>query len=174
MKLNLIYILSIFCFYSSTVFSQHSRETCDLHLLSITDTPLISILDSITSFEKKCDYYNDSLFFTVNVRKINDTNDIYELYVASSNDINGTLDFDPVLGYFYYKNHLFLVYRNVSEKFFKQTETVKSFTYTKYDDSYQKGDTLILYYIIDDSFTNWVYWYVKDKFIFKDRSSSCN
>lgn len=141
-------------------------------MLSIADTSLIPILDSAICFEKKCKYYNDSLFFTIDVRQ---KQDVYELQIESSNNMNSAQDyFEPILGYLYYNNHLFLVYNQVSEKFFSMTEETKEFKYIKYDESYQSGDTLILYHIIDDSHTSWNYYYINNKFVLNGKTSSCN
>ena len=82
--------------------------------------------------------------------------------------------FKPILRYLYYQNHLFIIYDLASKKFFYKTEETKKFKYTKYDTSYQKGDTITLYHVIDDSFSYWTYWYINDKFVFQDRSSFCN
>jgi len=40
--------------------------------------------------------------------------------------------------------------------------------------TYQEKDFLTLYHIINDSFTILNYWYIKDNFVFKGRSSSCD
>ncbi len=172
MKFSVVYMLLILCFNSCSVSSQHTVKTKELLGLSIIDTSLNTILDSVVSFEKNCDYYNDSLFFTVDVRKIKD---VYELQIESSNNINNALDyFEPILGYLYYKSHLFIIYNPVSERFFKRTEETKKFKYIKYDKTYQEEDSLTLYHIIDDSFTIWNYWYINGNFVFKGRSSSCD
>ncbi len=170
--MKIIYLFSIFWFYSCSVFSQHVVKTSKLPILLITDTCLNSVLDSVVNFEKSCDYYNDSLFFTVDVRVIKE---VYELQIGSSNNINEALDyFEPIYGCLYYENHLFIIYNPASDKFFKRTEKTKKFKYIKYDKSYQKGDTLTLYYILDDSYTYWNYWYINNKFVFEGRSSSCD
>lgn len=171
MKLIIVIFIS-FCFYRCSIFSQHIVKSSELSVLSIVDTSLNSILDSVLIFEKNCDYYSDSLFFTIDVRIIKES---YELQISSSNNINEALDyFEPIYGCLSYENHLFIIFNPVSERFFKRTEKKSKFNYIKYDKSYQKGDSLTLYHIIDDSYTYWTFWYVNGVFIFKDRSSSCN
>lgn len=172
MKSSVVYILSILCFCSCSVSSQPIVKSNKLAMLSIADTNLTPILDSVVCFEKKCKYYNDSLFFTIDVRQ---KKDVYELQIGSSNDMNNAMNyFEPILGYLYYKNHLFLISNPTSKKFFSMTENTKEFKYIKYDESYQPGGKLILYHIIDDSHTYWNYYYINNKFIFYGKSSSCD
>lgn len=172
MKAKVVYILSIFCFCNCSLSSQPIVKSNILTMLSIADTSLIPILDSAISFEKKCTYYNDSLFFTIDV---NQKQDVFELQIESSSNINRAQNyFEPILGYLYFKNHLFFVYNQVSKKFFSVLEETKEFKYVKYDESYQSEDTLILYHIIDDSHTYWNYYYINNKFVFDGKSSFCN
>ena len=173
MKVNLLYsICFIFCLNSCSVSSQHMIKTNELTLLSIADTNLCTILDSVISFEKKCEYYNDTLCFTIDVRQVKN---IYELQIGSANDMDNVLNyFKPIFGYLYYQNHLFIIYDISSKKFFSKTKKIKEFKYTKYDTSHQDGDTIKLYNIIDDTFTYWTYFYINSKFVFQDRSSSCD
>lgn len=172
MKTNLIYFLVItFYLNSCSASSQQTTKSNDLPLLSIDNEGLFPILDSITVLEKKCDYYNDSLFYTIDIREVKGA---YELQIESSNNINTALDyFQPTLGYLYYKEHLFLIY-GTYKKFFSMTEKTKKFSYTKYDASQNKSDTTTIDHVIDDSHSYWNYWYAKDKFIFQGKSSFCN
>ncbi len=162
MKFRTIYILSIFCFFYCSAYSQPIKKTKPLNELVIIDTNLYIILDSVIFFEKKCDYYNDSLLFTIDINKRNFCN----LQISSYNNIDNAFDFfKPILGYFYYKNHLFIVYDTDIKTLFEITHKIKKFEYREIPDTY------IL--IVDCSHTYWYYWYIENKFIFRDRSSPC-
>lgn len=168
MKSSIICILSILCFCSCSVTSQQIVKSKELAMLSIADTNLTVILDSIICFEKKCSYYSDSLLFTVNIRQVND---IYELQIESSNNVNGVLDyFEPIYGYFYFDDHLFFVFKPESKILFSLTDSTKKFNYTKYLESNKKNKRI---QIIDDSHSFWNYWISNQTFTLKGKSSPC-
>lgn len=172
MKSSIIFILTILCLSNCSETSQQivkSKElTKELTMLSIADKNLTVILDSIICFEKRCNYYSDSLLFTINIRQVND---IYELQIESSNNVNDVLDyFEPIYGYFYFNDHLFFVFKPESKILFSLTDSTKQFNYTKFLKSNNKSKQIK---IIDDSHSYWNYWIANQIFIFKGKSSPC-
>lgn len=104
MKSCVVYVLSNLCLFSCSVSSPPIVKSNKLAMMSIADTNLIPILENAICLEKM-QYYNDSLFFTIDVRQ---KKDIYELQIGSSYDLNNTMNyFEPILGYLNYKNYLF-------------------------------------------------------------------
>jgi hypothetical protein len=95
------------------------------------------------------------------------------LNIQSNNNMKTAINLDPD-GYLYYKEHLFMVYGSDNEVFFSKTNKKRRFKYVEYSPSLKKDNFVTVIDILDDSFTIWVYWYVRDHFIFKDRSGSCD
>jgi hypothetical protein len=173
MKLNLTFLYLTLCFfYSGSVSSQHISKNSELTLLSIKNSELYSILDSIISFEKNCGYYSDSLFFTINLRQIKGDS-LHVLNIQSNNNMKTAIILAPD-GYLYYKEHLFMVYGADNEVFFSKTNKKRKFKYVEYSPNHKKDNVVTVIDILDDSFTIWVYWYIKDHFIFKDKAGSCD
>lgn len=85
-------------------------------MLSIADTSLNSIFDSVVCFEKNCDYYTDSLFFTIKLKQIK-SDSLFALNIQSNNNMRTAINLDPD-GYLYYKEHLFMVYGSDNGVFF--------------------------------------------------------
>jgi hypothetical protein len=139
----------------------------ELSMLLIKDTNLVPILDSVVRFEKKCKYYDDSLFFIIRVWPIKENEyEVYVLRITSFNDIIFAVDpIQPYLGYFYYQNHLFYVEGQDAKKFFSITKTTKKFRYILDENSFPWND---------DSHTSWIYYYIGNRFLFDEESSySC-
>ena len=79
-------------------------------------------------------------------------------------------EFSDIIGYFNYDGFVFFINRKSRDLFFALEGNERAFNYLKYDDTYQPKDNLILYYIIDDSYTVWSYYYIGDSFIFNGKS----
>ena len=168
MRKIVIYTLLVVFFNNVSGFSQgiviksYVKYYKELPLLTIADTNLVPILDSAVSFEKKCEDYNESWVFTLGIRLTKkDTFDLYVLEISSSDDIDDALD-DPETysGFFFYQNHLFLVYGQDLKKFFSFSNIIVKFKY------YVNN-----FLIIDDSHSSLVYYYIGNRFLF-DRDSS--
>ncbi|HOB78194.1 MAG TPA: hypothetical protein PKI65_06850, partial [Bacteroidales bacterium] len=93
------------------------------------------------------------------------------------------LGLDPY-GFFYYKNHMFIVDGDSLEELFSICGQKVSFKYLEKDldyiieqntkRKYDKNKILELDFIIDDSFSQWSYIYINGEFIFEGKSSFCN
>jgi len=163
MRKIVIYTLLVVFFNNVSGFSQKTvKYYKELPLLTIADTNLIPILDSAVSFEKKCERYNESWVFTLGIWLTKeDTFDLYVLEISSSNDIDDALnDLRTYSGFFFYQNHLFLVYGQDLKKFFSFSNIIVKFKY--YMDNFL---------IFDDSHSRRVYYYIGNRFLF-DRDSS--
>lgn len=168
-KLLYIFVVFQFLFYGE-LYSQHIKKTIILPEFSITNPELFPILDSVTAYERTCPYYNDSVFFLFQCREIKS---ITALTIYSINSINDPMDFfefSDIIGYCNYEGFIIFIDRKSRDLFFALEENERAFNYLKYDDTYQSKDSLILYYIIDDSYTIWSYYYVGDSFIFNGKS----
>jgi hypothetical protein len=163
MRKIVIYTLLVVFFNNVSGFSQKTVYK-ELPLLTIADTNLVPILDSAVRFEKKCKYYDDSLYFIIRVWPIKKNEyEVYGLRITSFNDIIFALyPIKPYLGYFYYQNHLFYVEGRDAKKFFSITKTTKKFRYILDENSFLWED---------DSHTSWIYYYIGNRFLF-DRGSS--
>jgi hypothetical protein len=128
-----------------------------LPMLLIENEGLIPLFDKSVSFIDTIEEKPDSLFFTINTHK-RSKQDYYTLQISSKEHritiFNG---YEDPIGYFYYKNHLFIVYNQESEQFFSETNNKKSFCYDP-----KIKDKLL---VIDDSLPYWDYLYYNDKFI---------
>lgn len=170
MRKLLCIFLVLQCLFCGKLYSQHIKKTIVLPEFSVTKTELIPILDSVTLYERTCPYYNDSVLFLFQCREIQG---IIELTISSLNSINDPVDFfefSDIVGYFNYDGFIIFIDRKSRDLFFTLEENVKTFNYLKYDDTYQPKENPILYYIIDDSYTVWSYYYTGDSFILNGKS----
>ena len=165
-------LIALVLLLSGQLYCQHIRKTVVLPEFSVKNKELLAILDSVTSYERTCPYYSDSVFFIFNCRDIENT---VEVTIYALNTMNSEMDsfeFDDIIGYCQYDDFVIFINRKARDLFFAIEGNERLFHYVKYDDTYQPKDKLIVYYIIDDSFTIWRYFYVVDHFVF-DGKSGC-
>lgn len=166
LKLTIALLIGSFC-----ACGQIHNETI-INEVSVIEKGLLPFINTAVLFERKCDYYSDSLLFTIDVRIIGSK---YEIQIESVRNPNTVFnDFEPIFGYLYVKNHLVFVYGQPSVKFFQIGEDCKQFKFFKKNEASLKTDSLYLNDIIDDSNSIWNYLYVEDEFILVGKSSSCN
>jgi len=176
-KVLKFFITLMLCINSVNVFAQYIEKQIDLYHLSFENKNLTTILDSIILHEKKCNYYDCNLLFGFRIQKFED-NDIL-IIIESNNSIDLLLGLYPY-GFFYYENHMFIVDGDSLEELFSICGQKVSFKYLEKDLDYilkRKDDKNIiteLYFIIDDSFSQWSYQYLNGEFIFDGKSSFCN
>ncbi len=180
-KVLKFFITFMLCINSVNVFAQYIEKQIDLYHLSFENKNLTTVLDSIILHEKKCNYYDCNLLFSFDVQKFEDN--YISIVIESNNSIDLLLGLDPY-GFFYYKNHMFIVDGDSLEELFSICGQKVSFKYLDEDLDYiieqntkRKYDinTIIeLYFIIDDSFSQWSYIYINGEFIFEGKSSFCN
>ncbi|MBK6934008.1 MAG: hypothetical protein RBQ75_07585 [Bacteroidales bacterium] len=180
-KVLKFFITFMLCINSVNVFAQYIEKQIDLYHLSFENKNLTTILDSIILHEKKCNYYDCNLLFSFDVQKFEDN--YISIVIESNNSIDLLLGLDPY-GFFYYKNHMFIVDGDSLEELFSICGQKVSFKYLEEDldyiieqntkRKYDKNTIIELYFIIDDSFSQWSYIYINGEFIFEGKSSFCN
>lgn len=171
MKINCKLIVFLILLFNNWVtFSQHIKKQNELVHLTFVNKDICTILDSIVIAEKKCEYYNKRLIFSISIRKIDNAYSIIIESMGDSNIAYGSSEY----GYFYYQNHLMLVDGDTCESVFSKTKEKKKFKYIQYDPFYQeKGNPMKVYYFSDDSFSQWSFWFTDNKFKFESKSSFC-
>lgn len=172
MYLVQILFLSFLLSSNLTIYAQHKKEEIHLTEMKIHQDKLKKILSFVIAYEKNCDYYNEDLIFIVDLKTINTQNFIR---IESINDRNLALDSEPY-GFFYQKKHLFLISGDKADNLLFDTQIKKQFSYLKYDVFYEEYNSMgqqILPVIIDDSHTEWEFFYFQNEFIFEDLNSSC-
>ncbi|MDD3629763.1 MAG: hypothetical protein PHF55_01865 [Bacteroidales bacterium] len=178
MKKVLKYFITLMlCINSVNVFSQYIEKQIDLYHLSFENNNITTILDSIILHEKKCNYYDCNLLFSFDIQKFEDNYIL--IVIESNNSIDLLLSLDPY-GFFYYKNHMFIVDGDRLEELFSICGQKVSFKYLEEDLDYilkrtdDKNIITEIYFITDDSFSQWSYLYLNGEFIFDGKSSFCN
>ena len=120
--------------------------------------------------EKRCQYYDSNLVFSINIRK-SDSN--YLIFIQSINDKNIVLGLKPY-GYTYCQNHLFFVRGDYCENLFQKFGDKKIFKYLEYNvSSTNEKNEEVIYYYTDDSYTTWWFWYINKKFFWGGKASYC-
>jgi hypothetical protein len=149
--------------------------------LSFENKNLTTILYRIIIHEKKFNYNDCNLLFSFRIQEFEDN--YISIVIESNNSIDLLLGLDPY-GFFYYKNHMFIVVGDSLEELFSICGQKVSFKYLEEDldyiieqntkRKYDKNTIIELYFIIDDSFSQWSYIYINGEFIFEGKSSFCN
>jgi uncharacterized protein YrzB (UPF0473 family) len=180
-KVLKFFITLMLCINSVNVFAQYIEKQIDLYHLSFENNNITTILDSIILHEKKCNYYDCNLLFSFDIQKFE--GNYILIVIESNNSIDLLLSLDPY-GFFYYKNHMFIVDGDSLEELFSICGQKVSFKYLEEDldyiieqntkQKYDKNKIIELYFIIDDSFSQWSYLYLNGEFIFDGKSSFCN
>jgi len=162
------FLLLFILFGSNITYSQNKKQSINLPLLTFENQTLVSILDSIILFEKKCVYYNDSLPFCLTIEESNEINCVNNkneidttIQIESFNEIGAALRIHPI-GYFKFLSHLVFVYGKMHDILFTKSSQFKSF--------YYKTTKLR---ITDDSFTQCVFKYSNGKLTLVHRYTYC-
>jgi hypothetical protein len=165
--MKFIFIVLISIFSSISLYSCNTQRIDSLHAISITNKNLFTILDSIISHEKQCDYYNEGLVFNVFVTVRNKSYSDIQIG-AIGNDI---IRVGNELGCFMYRDHLFIV------KGKQEVETLFSILkkYIQIDiyESKKEEDVITIDIFEDDSYSYWNYYYQDNIFIFESKYSMC-
>jgi len=165
MKFLLIVLTSIFSY--NYFYGYNAQRVDSLHIISITNSDLFTILDSIVFHEKQCVYYNDSLVFNVFV---NDCNKSYTAIQigAIGNDI---IRVGNELGCFMHKDHMFIVKgKKVNEMFFS---ILKKYIQIDFYESKMEEGVINIDVYEDDSYSYWNYYFQDSIFFFESKNSMC-
>ncbi|MDR2057042.1 MAG: hypothetical protein LBP83_01935 [Dysgonamonadaceae bacterium] len=162
-------LLLLFILFAMNVFAKHPKNYTDS--LSIENTDLIIMLDSIIIHEKSCDYYSEVLIFVINLEPHNNA-----ILIGS---IGNRVFYDGrQLGCFVYQNHLFVVEGKLLDiTLFKKTGKKKYNIFSKSRSGYNKKTKewfLDADAFQNDSYSYWYYFYKDGEFTFDSKSTCCN
>ena len=152
--------------------AQDLEKHVELHKLKISKDKLSDILERIVQHERNCYYYNSKLSFSIYV---SENEDILSVTIASIDDLNILLS-NEAYGYFKFEKHIFIVRGINSHAFFSITDDKKIFKFFDYsDESFQpkEGETPILYFLVNDRFSQWKYNYKNEDFTVDEISTFC-
>lgn len=157
MRNFLLLILSCILLNSCNSQSRLNNKFKQLPGLSIRNENLLPLIDDVVRFYDNIEQKSDSLFITISTLKR--PGQEYPILLISSNEHRITIfdGYDDPIGYFYYKNYLFVIYEKESEQFFASTNTQKNFRY----DPHIKEKP----FVIDDSQPYWYYYCFGDHFV---------
>lgn len=164
----IFYILILISFIS---FPINAKKTIDPHfvyILEVVDKDLIVILDSIVEHEKRCDYYDSGLLFSIGFYG----GDIVSIgtigkRIAKSKDI---------VGCFYYKKHMFFVEGQLYKTLFKKTTQKMQYNFAVSQSGIDPKTGIYFMDSMDmqdDSYSYWTYIYKNKKLIFVESSTFC-
>lgn len=168
-----IILISLYCLNTIDIAAQYKEKQIELERLKINKDAFLDVIDEIIIHEKRCNYYNCNLLFSINIKKGKNN---FILSIESGRDINLLLPLNSY-GYFYCQNHLFIVQGVKCKDIFLNLGTIKSFKYLDYNNrsdfkgKREKGRKISVYN--NDSFSQWHYRYIDDKFILEDKLTFC-
>ena len=124
MKLFIKYFLIIPLIFNGVLFAQSNKYDKELTLLKIKSQQLDSIINNAVCCLKDCNYYSKAIVFSI---VIIEKSDSVFIDLSANYDLKTTLIFERYVnlyGYFYYKEHLFVVFFNNSPiNFFEATKS---------------------------------------------------
>jgi len=149
----LILCLSFWCLMAR---SQNVRNQFEesLPVLNIVNDRLYNILDSLIINDRKCDFYDSNLVYTIHIKK----EKYFDLIQFSSN--HKLIKLGKELGCFTYNNHTVLVSGDNNEKLFRITKRKVYFKYYKPSGGIDARGNVIIDIYEDDTNTQWNYKYV--------------
>jgi hypothetical protein len=128
--------------------------------VSVLDSTLILIIDSVLDQEKNCPYFSKDLCLSLLFARKKDT--LYKNYYCIQIELcdkNILLDLNPI-GYFFHQDRYVFIYDIIKlpEVLFSYLNIKKDFNhYNNYDD----------YVIDDDRYSMYIYWYINNQFFFE-------
>lgn len=141
-----------------------------LDVLNITNQDLPKILNIVVQHEKKCDYYNDSLLFSIHLQIIEGV-----LSVQIESIGNRKIQIGNEKGCLEHQGHLFFISgKHLDSTLFSISGENKSITYYEPKDQIdsETGEP-ILDIIEDDSYSTWIYRYANKRFVLTNHHTFC-
>lgn len=160
-----LFICTILLFQGSLLFSQSTTNKIKLSFIKEVNADFVSIVDNLIDSEKKCEYYTDSLFFSISVMEYPERLGKIYLEIESCKDKSLIWHFKP-LAFFKRNKHLFYVYNAIPKKLFLLMDNPIEFSYEKTE----RTDDVITN---DDSFSHWIYLFYNNKFSLLSSFSWC-
>lgn len=131
----------------------------ELTYLEVKNEQIFQILDTVIEFEKKCDYYDEDIFFVIRKEEHSPYPNSYrfgaDLYLHASLELN------KIEGFFFHKNHLVLV-KTVDTSLYSRHMTMQFFS-----------EELRTEFFPDDRGSSWIYSYENNHFTFKKLFTYC-
>ena len=103
--------------------STNKKGSIQMPMLTIQDKILFNMFDSIISIQKKCSDFCDSTFFVITYFK-KDNAFCFEPY----NDYKDVFNYNPCIGFLYFKKHYFFPLFKYPE-WFQETKEYSVFSY---------------------------------------------
>lgn len=166
-KTNFVFLFMVLISMGGTF----SNDKTLLPVLNMQNQSLIKIIDSIIQHEKKCDYYNENLLFSIHLQEISEGS--LDIQIESIG--NKIVQLGNEKGCIEHKGHLFFVSGVVNSDLFSKTRKTKNITYYEPKSGMNpKTEEPILDVIEEDRFSIWVYNYVDDDFTLDSHHTNCD
>jgi hypothetical protein len=134
----------------------------NLPVLYVDNAKITEILDSLIKSDKLKEYYSDSLFYSITIRKLSDN----FLFTFTSTKLLGFRNTEQ--GVFKFKNHLVVVcsgnFESI-ESFFSKTNSEYEVRFHQFNNRITTKGEVILELIEDDTYDIWGFVYKNNKFI---------
>jgi len=164
-------------FFCVIFLSLGTKVKCNENLidnLCIVNENLFLLLDSIIEHEKKCEYYNTKLLFSIYLNT--NINNQYSVLVGSIG--NKVIKTGREIGGFRHKDHLFIVNGDsIDATLFLKTEEKLYGIFSKSKTGYN-SKTKEWFFDVDamqdDSYSYWYYYYENGRFVFESKSTYCD
>lgn len=161
MKSLLKNLLIIPLIFNGVLFAQYNTYDKELTLLKIKSQQLDSVITNAVCCLKDCDYYSKAIVFSI---VIIEKSDSIFIDLSANYDLKTTLIFEQYVnlyGYFYCKEHLFVVFFNNSPfNFFEITKFKRKFVVPDI------GSPV-------SDYPEWLYLYWDNRFVLKKAINEC-
>lgn len=159
MRTALIFFLLYFGFIG---FIDAQTKEYEIKEALLSDSGILIMLEKVLQIEKNCSYYNDSLFYKV---------DIYEIDSVKDSIIIKFEPDDDVRSFFYYKEPIAFMQYKAHKLFFFSKKPDKVFTLSNRFETFIIDDKYEVY--INDSWNQYYFGIVRDKFLYLGSLINC-
>lgn len=162
MKLFIKYFLLIPLIFSGYLYAQNSRYLKELSLLTIKSQQFDSIISNSICCLKNCNYYSKAIVFRVTIAEVRDSTYI-DIAAVHDKKIALTDRYGNPFGYYFFCEHLFIVFCDTLPDIFEQEQFKKQFWIN------DKPDILLI-----ADYPEWLYLFQDNKFFLKKAINECN
>jgi len=162
MKLFIKNFLFIPLIFSGYLYAQNSRYLKELSLLTIKSQQFDSIISNSICCLKNCNYYSKAIVFRVTIAEISDSTYI-DIAAVHDKKIALTDLYGNPFGYYFFWEHLFIVFCDTLPDIFEQEQFKKQFWIN------DKPDILLI-----ADYPEWLYLFQDNKFFLKKAINECN
>ncbi len=115
MKYIIVLIFTLITITSSA--QKYKIDIVELDCYELANPKFIVLIDSIIDVVSKCDYYSDSLLFSIRTYEKEDSSGIYYVKVEAFYNKKNITTLSPI-GFINYKNHDFFLFVELNDKLF--------------------------------------------------------